>query len=191
MCARTQACIPFGNHLPCCANIDWNNIPRNSAHRNNAHKNNAEGYFDRQGRSYFVRSDGDEMLIPQLSKRKLWRRMLLPVGEFMRTKTVHCCGKPHPKKEWNNRYARRYSIFWNRHHRHWIFRFTSGDTGGKERTIDVRSDLQREYMPKMKDAMKSTAWQNGSCKSFYRKGKTSEVTTLSPESMVNFIFLRI
>jgi len=56
--------------------------------------------------------------------------------------------------------------------------------------IDVRSDLQREYMTKMKNAMKSTVWQNGSCKSFYRKGKTGEVTSLSPKSVVNFIFSR-
>ena len=42
----------------------------------------------------------------------------------------------------------------------------------------------------MKDAMKSTVWQNGSCESFYRKGKTGEVITLSLESMVNFIFSR-
>jgi cation diffusion facilitator CzcD-associated flavoprotein CzcO len=58
------------------------------------------------------------------------------------------------------------------------------------KAIDVRSDLQREYMTKMKNAMSSTVWQNGSCKSFYRKGKTGEVTSLSPESVVNFIFSR-
>ena len=58
------------------------------------------------------------------------------------------------------------------------------------KAIDVRSDVQREYVAKMKDTMKSTVWQNGSCKSFYRKGKTGEVTSLSPESVIKFIFSR-
>jgi cation diffusion facilitator CzcD-associated flavoprotein CzcO len=58
------------------------------------------------------------------------------------------------------------------------------------RAIDVKSDLQREYVADMKKNMKSTVWQTGSCKSFYRKDKTGEVTSLSPESMVNFIFTR-
>jgi cation diffusion facilitator CzcD-associated flavoprotein CzcO len=58
------------------------------------------------------------------------------------------------------------------------------------KAIDVRSNVQREYVTKMKNTMKSTVWQNGSCKSFYRKDKTGEVTSLSPESVVNFIFSR-
>lgn len=58
------------------------------------------------------------------------------------------------------------------------------------KAIDVRSDLQREYVTKLKNTMKSTVWQNGSCKSFYRKGKTGEVTSLSPESVVKFVFSR-
>lgn len=58
------------------------------------------------------------------------------------------------------------------------------------KAIDVRSNVQRKYVMKMKDTMNSTVWQNGSCKSFYRQGKTGEVTSLSPESMVKFIFSR-
>lgn len=58
------------------------------------------------------------------------------------------------------------------------------------KAIDVKSDVQRDYVAKMKSAMKSTVWQNGTCKSFYRKGKTGEVTSLSPESVVSFIFSR-
>jgi cation diffusion facilitator CzcD-associated flavoprotein CzcO len=58
------------------------------------------------------------------------------------------------------------------------------------KAIDVKSDVQRAYMMKVKDTMKSTVWQNGSCKSFYRSDKTGEVTSLSPESMVHFIFSR-
>ena len=58
------------------------------------------------------------------------------------------------------------------------------------KAIDVKSDVQSDYVKKMRNTMKSTVWQNGSCKSFYRKGKTGEVTSLSPESVVNFIFSR-
>jgi cation diffusion facilitator CzcD-associated flavoprotein CzcO len=58
------------------------------------------------------------------------------------------------------------------------------------KAIDVRSSVQSEYMSAMKHTMKSTIWQNGTCKSFYRKDKTGEVTSLSPESVVNFIFSR-
>ncbi|MFT7221805.1 MAG: hypothetical protein ACI8Z1_003428 [Candidatus Azotimanducaceae bacterium] len=56
------------------------------------------------------------------------------------------------------------------------------------KAIDVSSDVQRDYVTKMKNTMKSTVWQSGTCKSFYRKGKTGEVTSLSPESVVHFIF---
>ena len=58
------------------------------------------------------------------------------------------------------------------------------------KAIDVRSDVQSKYMTKMKNTMKSTVWQNGNCKSFYKKDKTGEVTSLSPESVINFIFSR-
>ncbi|MFT4769656.1 MAG: cation diffusion facilitator CzcD-associated flavoprotein CzcO [Glaciecola sp.] len=58
------------------------------------------------------------------------------------------------------------------------------------KAIDARSDPQREYVKKMRSTMKSTVWQNGSCKSFYRKGKTGEVTSLSPESVIKFIVTR-
>jgi cation diffusion facilitator CzcD-associated flavoprotein CzcO len=58
------------------------------------------------------------------------------------------------------------------------------------KAIDVQSDVQSDYVKKMRKTMQSTVWQNGSCKSFYRKGKTGEVTSLSPESVVNFIFSR-
>jgi len=58
------------------------------------------------------------------------------------------------------------------------------------KAIDVQSDVQSDYVKKMRKTMQSTVWQNGSCKSFYRKGKTGEGTSLSPESVVNFIFSR-
>jgi cation diffusion facilitator CzcD-associated flavoprotein CzcO len=58
------------------------------------------------------------------------------------------------------------------------------------KAINAKSDVQREYVAKVRKAMRSTVWQNGSCKSFYRKGMTGEVTSLSPESVVNFIFSR-
>ena len=42
----------------------------------------------------------------------------------------------------------------------------------------------------MKKKMKLTVWQSGECSAFYRKDMTGEVTSLSPESVVNFIFSR-
>ena len=58
------------------------------------------------------------------------------------------------------------------------------------KAIDVKSDVQSQYVAKMKETMKSTVWQTGECKSFYRKGMTGEVTSLSPESVIHFIFSR-
>jgi len=58
------------------------------------------------------------------------------------------------------------------------------------RAIDVKSDVQREYVAEMKKNMEKTVWQNGTCKSFYRKNMTGEVTSLSPESVIHFIFSR-
>ena len=58
------------------------------------------------------------------------------------------------------------------------------------KAIDVKSDIQSEYVAKMKETMQSTVWQNGACKSFYRKNMTGDVTSLSPESVVHFIFSR-
>jgi cation diffusion facilitator CzcD-associated flavoprotein CzcO len=57
------------------------------------------------------------------------------------------------------------------------------------KAIDVRSNVQSEYVAKMKKNLKLTVWQTGGCTaSFYRKDMTGEVTSLSPESVVNFIF---
>ncbi len=58
------------------------------------------------------------------------------------------------------------------------------------RAIDVKRDVQSDYVAKIRKLMKSTVWQNGTCKSFYRKGMTGDVTSLSPESLVHFIFSR-
>jgi cation diffusion facilitator CzcD-associated flavoprotein CzcO len=58
------------------------------------------------------------------------------------------------------------------------------------RAIDVKSDVQSRYVTKMKKTLKLTVWQTGGCKSFYRKSMTGEVTSLSPESVVHFIFSR-
>jgi cation diffusion facilitator CzcD-associated flavoprotein CzcO len=58
------------------------------------------------------------------------------------------------------------------------------------KAIDVQSDVQSEYVAKMKKALKLTVWQTGGSKSFYRKGMTGEVAGLSPESVVHFIFSR-
>jgi cation diffusion facilitator CzcD-associated flavoprotein CzcO len=58
------------------------------------------------------------------------------------------------------------------------------------KAIDVRSNVQSEYVANMKKKMKLTVWQSGGCSAFYRKNMTGEVTSLSPESVVNFIFSR-
>jgi cation diffusion facilitator CzcD-associated flavoprotein CzcO len=58
------------------------------------------------------------------------------------------------------------------------------------RAIDARSNAQRDYVAKVKKQLKSTVWQTGGCTAFYRKDMTGEVTSLSPESVVHFIFTR-
>jgi cation diffusion facilitator CzcD-associated flavoprotein CzcO len=58
------------------------------------------------------------------------------------------------------------------------------------KAIDVRSNVQSEYVAKMKKNLKLTVWQTGGCSAFYRKNMTGEVTSLSPESVVYFIFSR-
>jgi cation diffusion facilitator CzcD-associated flavoprotein CzcO len=58
------------------------------------------------------------------------------------------------------------------------------------RAIDARSDVQRDYVARVKKQLKSTVWQTGGCTAFYRKNMTGEVTSLSPESVVHFIFTR-
>jgi cation diffusion facilitator CzcD-associated flavoprotein CzcO len=58
------------------------------------------------------------------------------------------------------------------------------------RAIDARSDVQRDYVARVKEQLKSTVWQTGGCTAFYRKNMTGEVTSLSPESVIHFIFTR-
>lgn len=58
------------------------------------------------------------------------------------------------------------------------------------KAIDVKPHVQNEYVAKMKKTLKLTVWQNGECQSFYRKDMSGIVTSLSPESLVNFIFSR-
>jgi cation diffusion facilitator CzcD-associated flavoprotein CzcO len=58
------------------------------------------------------------------------------------------------------------------------------------RAIDVKSNVQREYVDQVKAQLKLTVWQTGGCTAFYRKNMTGEVTSLSPESVVHFVFSR-
>ena len=58
------------------------------------------------------------------------------------------------------------------------------------KAIDVRNDVQNEYVSTVKKNLKLTVWQTGGCSAFYRKNMTGEVTSLSPESVVHFIFSR-
>jgi hypothetical protein len=58
------------------------------------------------------------------------------------------------------------------------------------KAIDVKSDVQRDYVAQVKKNLQLTVWQTGGCTAFYRKNMTGEVTSLSPESVVHFIFSR-
>ena len=58
------------------------------------------------------------------------------------------------------------------------------------RAIEPRSDVQRDYVASVKQQLKSTVWQTGGCTAFYRKDMTGDVTSLSPESVIHFIFTR-
>ena len=58
------------------------------------------------------------------------------------------------------------------------------------KAIDVKSNVQTEYVKKMKNKLKLTVWQRSECPAFYRKNMTGEVTSLSPESVIYFIFSR-
>ena len=58
------------------------------------------------------------------------------------------------------------------------------------RAIDARSDVQRDYVAGVRKLLQATVWQTGGCTAFYRKDMTGDVTSLSPESVVHFIFSR-
>jgi cation diffusion facilitator CzcD-associated flavoprotein CzcO len=58
------------------------------------------------------------------------------------------------------------------------------------KAIDVKSDVQMEYVSRTKKNLSKTVWQTGGCSAFYRRNMTGEVTSLSPESVVHFIFSR-
>lgn len=60
----------------------------------------------------------------------------------------------------------------------------------RARAIDVKGDVQREYVAKMRKNLEKTVWQTGGCTAFYRRNMTGEVTSLSPESVIHFIFSR-
>jgi cation diffusion facilitator CzcD-associated flavoprotein CzcO len=59
------------------------------------------------------------------------------------------------------------------------------------RAIDAKKELQQAYVSKVRQQLQSTVWQTGSCSAFYRKNMTGDVTSLSPESVVHFIFSRL
>jgi len=58
------------------------------------------------------------------------------------------------------------------------------------KAIDAKQSLQDEYVAKMRQQMDKTVWQHGSCRAFYRKNMTGDVTSLSPEPVLTFIFSR-
>ncbi len=58
------------------------------------------------------------------------------------------------------------------------------------KAIDVKPEIQSSYVAEVRRNLKKTVWQSGETKSFYRKNMTGDVTSLSPESVVHFIFSR-
>jgi len=58
------------------------------------------------------------------------------------------------------------------------------------KAIDAKQNLQDEYVANMRQKMDKTVWQHGNCRAFYRKNMTGEVTSLSPEPVLAFIFSR-
>jgi len=58
------------------------------------------------------------------------------------------------------------------------------------KAIDAKPRLQAEYVANMRQQMQKTVWQNGTCRAFYRKNMTGDVTSLSPEPVLRFIFSR-
>ncbi len=58
------------------------------------------------------------------------------------------------------------------------------------KAIEPKSELQKRYIANLRRMMQRTVWQTASCTAFYRKNMTGEVTSLSPESVVGFIFSR-
>ena len=58
------------------------------------------------------------------------------------------------------------------------------------KAIDVKEDVQNKYITKTFKNLRSTVWHTGGCPAFYRKNMTGEVTSLSPESVIHFIFSR-
>jgi len=58
------------------------------------------------------------------------------------------------------------------------------------KAIDARPGLQAEYVANMRQQMQKTVWQNATCRAFYRKNMTGDVTSLSPEPVLRFIYSR-
>jgi cation diffusion facilitator CzcD-associated flavoprotein CzcO len=58
------------------------------------------------------------------------------------------------------------------------------------KAIDVKPEIQSGYAAEVRKNLKKTVWQDGETRTFYRKNMTGEVTSLSPESVIHFIFSR-
>ncbi len=58
------------------------------------------------------------------------------------------------------------------------------------KAIDVKPEVQKDYVAEVRKNLKKTVWQSSQTKSFYRRNMTGDVTSLSPESVVYFIFSR-
>jgi cation diffusion facilitator CzcD-associated flavoprotein CzcO len=63
-----------------------------------------------------------------------------------------------------------------------------GDSSIK--AIHPKQELQDAYVAKVRENLKKTVWQSSDCTAFYRKNMTGEVTSLSPDPVLKFIFDR-
>lgn len=58
------------------------------------------------------------------------------------------------------------------------------------KAIEPKQDVQDAYVADMRQKMARTVWQNGTCTAFYRKNMTEEVTSLSPEPVIEYVLSR-
>jgi cation diffusion facilitator CzcD-associated flavoprotein CzcO len=57
----------------------------------------------------------------------------------------------------------------------------------KQRVIEVRPDIQQNFVEEIYRRMSTTVWQSGGCRSWYQDQKTGEITTLWPGSVIAYL----
>ncbi|HUE55886.1 MAG TPA: NAD(P)/FAD-dependent oxidoreductase [Candidatus Udaeobacter sp.] len=57
----------------------------------------------------------------------------------------------------------------------------------KQRVMEVRPDIQQNFVEEIYRRMSGTVWQSGGCRSWYQDQETGEITTLWPGSVVAYL----